>query len=410
MIASEPDTGVALKCAAAAAVATAVLLAWQAFIVFFGFGGAWTALFMTGDSGPAALPPALVSTGYVFKHNTGFDGQYYRYVAHDPLFRHGLNAYMDLAPLRYQRILVPGLAWLLAGGRPQLIDASYIAVIFGFVWLGAWWLARLAAARGLHPAWGAAAFSLMPATLISVNRMTVDVALAAFCAGFVWYAYRDSPRWLYAIAVLAPLVRETGALLTVAACLYALLNRRWLRAMLFATAAAPTWFWYRFVGGHLDTAGPFKTTPHLDVVPFSGFLNPFLGIVQEFGQLPDYPLPPWAKHLAQSLDVVALIGVVVATGFAFWQARRARSQPESLAAALFALLVVGLSYQQFWVDINGYGRTATPLVLMVAMRAASGESLWSLAPCAMLDLRLSVQLGSQTWTALQGLVARLSHF
>ena len=141
MIASEPDTGVALKCAAAAAVATAVLLAWQAFIVFFGFGGAWTALFMTGDSGPAAVPPALVSTGYVFKHNTGFDGQYYRYVAHDPLFRHGLNAYMDLAPLRYQRILVPGLAWLLAGGRPQLIDASYIAVIFGFVWLGAWWLA-----------------------------------------------------------------------------------------------------------------------------------------------------------------------------------------------------------------------------------------------------------------------------
>jgi hypothetical protein len=250
----------------------------------------------------------------------------------------------------------------------------------------------------------------MPATLISVNRMTVDVALAAFCAGFVWYAYRDSPRWLYAIAVLAPLVRETGALLTVAACLYALLNRRWLRAMLLATAAAPTWFWYRFVGGHLDTAGPFKTTPHLDVVPFSGFLNPFLGIVQEFGQLPDYPLPPWAKHLAQSLDVLALIGVVVATGFAFWQARRARSQPESLAAALFALLVVGLSYQQFWVDINGYGRTATPLVLMVAMRAASGESLWSLAPCAMLDLRLSVQLGSQTWTALQGLVARLSHF
>jgi hypothetical protein len=409
MIASATDTGVALKCAAAAAVATAVLLAWQAFIVFFGYGGAWTALFMTGDSASAAVPPALVSTGYVFKNNKGFDGQYYRYVAHDPLFRYGLNAYMDLAPLRYQRILVPGLAWLLAAGRPQLIDVSYIAVIFGFVWLGAWWLARLADARGLHPAWGAVAFSLMPATLISVNRMTVDVALAAFCAGFVWYAYQDSPRCLYMIAVLAPLVRETGVLLTAAACLYALLNRRWLRAMLFATAAAPTWLWYRFVGGHLDTVGPFKATPHLDAIPFSGFLNPFLGIVQEFGQLPNYPVPPAAKHFAQSLDVLALIGVVVATGFAFWQARRARSQPESLAAALFALLVVGLSYQQFWVDINGYGRTATPLVLMVAMRAASGESLWTLAPCAILDLRLSVQLGSQTWTALQGFIARLSH-
>ena len=123
MIASDPDTGVAPECAASAAVATAVLLAWQAFIVFFGYGGAWTALFMTGDSGPAA-PPALISTGYVFKNNKGFDGQYYRYVAHDPLFRHGLDAYMDLAPLRYQRILVPGLAWILAGFREEFRRAG----------------------------------------------------------------------------------------------------------------------------------------------------------------------------------------------------------------------------------------------------------------------------------------------
>jgi hypothetical protein len=410
MIASDTDTGVALKCAVSAAAAVAVLLAWQGFIVFFGYGGDWTALFMTGDSGPAAVPPALVSTTYVFKNNPGYDGQFYRYVAYDPFFRQGLNAFMDQAPLRYERILVPGLAWVLAAGRPRLIDASYIAVIFGFVWLGAWWLARLAAARGLHPAWGAAGFSLLPATLISVSRMTVDVALAALCAGFVWYAYRDSPRWLYAISVLAPLVRETGVLLTAAGCLYALLNRRWLRAMFFAAAAAPTWWWYRVVGSHLDTGGPFRATPHWDAIPFWGYLQPFFGIVQQFGQLQDYPLPPVAKHFAQSLDILALMGVVVATGFAFWQARRARSQPESLAAALFAILVVGLSYEQFWADINGYGRTATPLVLLVAMRAASGESLWTLAPCAMLDLRLSVQLGSQTWAALQGLIARFSHF
>jgi hypothetical protein len=182
MIASDTDTGVALKCAVSAAVAVAVLLAWQGFIVFFGYGGDWTGLFMTGDASPAAVPPALVSTTYVFKNNPGYDGQFYRYVAYDPFFRQGLNAFMDQAPLRYQRILVPGLAWVLAAGRPRLIDASYIAVIFGFVWLGAWWLARLAAARGLHPAWGAAGFSLLPATLISVSRMTVDVALAALCA------------------------------------------------------------------------------------------------------------------------------------------------------------------------------------------------------------------------------------
>jgi hypothetical protein len=76
MIASDTDTGVTLKCAVSAAIAVAVLLAWQAFIVFFGYGGDWTALFMTGDSGPAAVPPALVSTTHIFKNNPGYDGQF----------------------------------------------------------------------------------------------------------------------------------------------------------------------------------------------------------------------------------------------------------------------------------------------------------------------------------------------
>ena len=409
---SDAGAGATLRCAASAATAVAVLLAWQAFIVSFGYGGNWTGLFMTGDAGPGGVPPALVSSTYVFKNSGGFDGQFYRYVAHDPFFQHGLNAFMDSPAVRYHRILVPGLAWLFAGGRAELIDAAFIAVVLGFAFLGTWWLARFATARGRHPAWGAA-FGLLPATLISVNRMTVDVALAALCVGFVWYAYQDSPRWLYVISVLAPLVRDTGAILTGACCLYALMNRRWRRAILFATAVAPAWFWYRFVAAHvsLNPAGPPTAPVKLDeVIPFWGLVHPFLGIVQEFGQLPDYPLPPVAKHFAQSLDVLALAGILIATGFAFWQARRAASQPESLVAALFAVLVVGLSFQPFWIDINGYGRTMAPLVLLVAMRAAAGESLWTLAPWAMLDLRLSVQFGSQILGVVHGLFARTRDF
>jgi hypothetical protein len=112
--------------------------------------------------------------------------------------------------------------------------------------------------------------------------------------------------------------------------------------------------------------------------------------------LPSWPRGWWLALLQDNTDLVPPVlrpfGLVL------------------LLVALFAVLVVGLSYQEFWADINGYGRTATPLVLLVAMRAVSGESLWTMAPCAMLDLRLSVQLGSQTWAALQGLIARLLHF
>jgi hypothetical protein len=408
MTASDSGAGVTIRCAAWAAVAVTVLLAWQALIVYGSYGGDWTALFMTGGSGRHPIPPELLSNTYVFKDSNGFDGQFYRYVAHDPFLRRGLNTFMDAPSGRYHRILVPLLAWLLAGGRTEWIDAAYQVVILGSVFLGTWWLARFAAARGHHPAWGSA-FAVLPATLISANRMTVDVALTALCAGFVWYAHRDSPRWLYAIAVLAPLARETGILLTAAACLYAVLNRRWLRSVVFATASAPFFFWHRFVAGHLEAPGAFAPQVNLDIVPWLGFIQPFRGIVEEFGQLPDYPLPPLAKHFSQSLDVAALSSIVVASAFAFWQARRARSQPESVLAALFAILAVGLSYRDFWVDINGYSRTMTPLVLLVAMRAASGESLWTLAPWAVMDLRLSLQFGSQILTALADLFSRPPH-
>ncbi len=405
MTASDSGAGVALRCAAWAAVAVVILLAWQALIVYGSYGGNWTALFMTGGSGRHPIPPELLSSTYVFKDSSGFDGQFYRYVAHDPFLRRGLSASMDAPSSRYHRILVPLLAWLLAGGRAEWIDAAYLVVILGSVFLGTWWLARFAAACGRHPAWGSA-FALLPATLISANRMTVDVALAALCAGFVWYAHRDSPRWLYAIAALAPLARETGILLTAAACFYAVLNRRWLRSAVFATASAPFFFWHYFVAGHLEAPETFAPQVNLDIIPWWGFLHPFLGIVQEFGQLPDYPLPPLAKHFSQSLDVAALSGIGVASAFAFWQARRARSQPESVLAALFAILAVGLSYQDFWIDINGYGRTMTPLVLLVGLRAAAGESLWTLAPWAAMDLRLSLQFGSQILTAVADLFAR----
>src|SRR5438445_7604793 len=134
-----------LKCAAWAGATAAVLLAWQALIVQGDYGGNWTGLFLTGDAG-GRVPPALASRTYLF-HGSGFDGQFYRLVAHDPFFRNGFAALMDVPADRYRRILVPGLAWLLAGGRMELIDPAFDAVILGFVFLGAWWLARFAAAR-----------------------------------------------------------------------------------------------------------------------------------------------------------------------------------------------------------------------------------------------------------------------
>jgi hypothetical protein len=372
---------------------------WMALDVQFNFKGQWSALFLSGAYSPP--PPALASSTYEFRHSYGYDGQYYRYVAHDPLFRKGIARYIDGPTTRYDRILIPGLAAILSCGQDQFTDAAYIAVVLGFIYLGALWLGRFAVATGGHPAW-ACAFGLLPATLISMQRMTVDVALTALCMGFVWYASRNAHGPLFAIAVLAPLDRDTGLLLVVACCLQALFARRWKWAAIDITAVIPTIIWYRFVSAHSGIAHVASPLAPQEP-PHWLFHHPFFGIVQGFWRIPNYPLAPLVNRVAQTADVLAISGIILATILALWQGRKSWKQPEGIGTLLFVLLVGAVSAPAYWSDINGYARTLAPLLLFVGLRYFRGASPLNWAPLLMVDARLSLEFGNQALSVLRGL-------
>jgi hypothetical protein len=123
---------------------------WQCLTVHFNYGGNFTALFCTGSRFPT--PPELAGERiYVFPNSGGYDGQSYHYVAHDPLCRTGIGRAVPDPQFRFPRILLPGLAHLVALGRPQWIDASYFACNLLFLYLGAWWLAQLLIAHAGQP-------------------------------------------------------------------------------------------------------------------------------------------------------------------------------------------------------------------------------------------------------------------
>ncbi|HEV8146815.1 MAG TPA: hypothetical protein VGP79_10555 [Bryobacteraceae bacterium] len=91
----------------------ALVLTWQALTVRYSYGGNWSGLFCTGSRMP--FPSELAHENiYVFPNSSGYDGQAYHYVAHDPWFQRGLANYIDAPRLRTRRILVPALAWLVA--------------------------------------------------------------------------------------------------------------------------------------------------------------------------------------------------------------------------------------------------------------------------------------------------------
>src|ERR1035441_8687157 len=76
-----------------AAAAALLVLAWQSITVAANYGGNWSALFCTGEL--QSHPPALDSEHTYFFAGFGYDGQFYHYMAHDPLLRTEISASID---------------------------------------------------------------------------------------------------------------------------------------------------------------------------------------------------------------------------------------------------------------------------------------------------------------------------
>ena len=359
---------------------------WQLATVHFNYGGDWTALFNTAPNWPK--PTFLASENvYTFPPGSlGYDGQMYHFMAHDPWIKRGAEAAMDDPALRYRRILVPALAWVTALGRDSAIHAAYVAVILGFVFLGVYWFARAMVLQGRHPAWGLM-FAVMPATLVSMDRMTVDVALAALTAGFVLYSddlHKGASRWkVLLILACAALTRETGLLLTAGYGVFLLSRRRFADLMWTVATTLPAIFWYVYVSRHTP---PEPSGEFANLIPLGGW-------IERVARPEVYPLPRWQALAAVELDYIALAGVALMLGHAAWLAWSRRWNARAVAIYLFAAAIVFLGSRSVWEDAFSYGRVVTPLMVLLAVEDARPRLAF--APVALIDARIGLNFLKQ---------------
>lgn len=360
----------------------------QFLTVQFNYNGDPTALFFTGRQ--TVIPESLDESLYRAPDDTGFDGQFYHLIAHDPFLRKGYSASVDNPRLRWRRILVPLAAFLLAGGRSGWIDSAFFAVTTTFVFLGVYWLARLAQFHGLHAACGLL-FLTLPAVFISLERMTVDVAVTALAIGFVVYL-RD-PGWkLFAVLAAAPLARETGLILVAGCCVHELLRRNWRGLAWPAGSALPFALWMGFVHAH----APPDATAWAASFPFSGLVR------RTLDPFPFEITGLWVGAAAVT-DYVGIVAIWIAIAAAIVLARNKSRDAIALASLGFVLLAAGLGKADIWQQAYGFSRIFSPWFVWLAAAGLERNSKWMLAPWALSVPRFAVQ----AWVHVPGIVSAI---
>lgn len=353
-----------------AASATLIVLVWQSVTVHFNYGDNWSALYYIGNRWP--LPPDLSNEKILIFNNPGYDGVFYHLVAHDPWLTRGFSNFVDNPSLRWRRILTPVLAHAAALGADRRIHACYIGVNLLFIFAGAFWLAAYCAFHGLSPGWGLA-FLAVPSVLVSIDRLTIDTSLAALTVGFILFACKG--KYLRSLAVLAlcPLARETGLALTAGRAWEHLSNREWRKMALAFLSALPFLFWCGYV---------FWNTTR-DGTHWLSF--PFAGIVHRTFHPFQYAITGRWVALAACLDYLALIGMWIALAFAVRLALKRRFGLLESCIYSFAFAVLWLGKADIWDGAYEFGRTMSPLLILLGLLAVRQRNFWLLLPmvCAL---------------------------
>ena len=374
----------ARRCWLPALAAMALGLGWQLLTVHFNYGGNLTALFCTGSERP--IPPALAPEHiYIFPDSPGYDGQAYHYMAHDPLDRNGVGRFVDAPTTRYRRILLPAMAYLLAFGQQTWIDRAYVACNLVFLFLGAWWLARILDRRRVNT-WFATFYLLVPATLIALDRLTVDMALTSLVLGFAFYSSTTERLKLWMLLGLAPLCRDTGVILTIAWLVPLLAHRKFREAAWWTTALIPAAAWNLFVSLHMPSGTGLSLAR---ILPFGGW-------IELWRHPPVYHLSAALTLAVRGLDWLQLLGFLLAFVVGLRRWREARTN--SLAAVCVLWAVMGILLPPFWQDDIYVSRLFSPLLILEFL---DGQR----APMAMVVPRVGAQLGPQVLGVLRGLIA-----
>jgi hypothetical protein len=300
--------------------------------------------------------------GGVPKGHPGYDGQFSYWLALDPR-PSAATAHFDVAAYRYQRLLYPLLARLLALGQPVLIPWMLVLVNFFAQVAGTRLVEAWLVAYGVNR-WFAVSYGLWAGLLAAVRLdLAEPVCFALVAASFV--AQLRGRYWLGAALLgLAVFAKETALVFLAAQLLWAVVARRRRLALALALAAVPfalfqllLWRWFGAIG--LASGGA-------DATSFEWL--PFMGLMRVAGvSIPAFVL---LSFVLVPLIVAPAVWALAAALRRFWNREW---EPVIVALIANALLMVVTPFSTFREPL-GIIRLATGLVLATILYAGRVRS------------------------------------
>lgn len=309
-------------------------------------------------------PLALARLGTIYSDGVsdgtqGYDGQFVYYIARD-LSPETVAPHLDEPAYRYQRILLPLLAWGFSWGGGSLLPWVLPGLtIFSHV-LGTWAVAELLRRMGISQVY-ALVYGLWVGLLLGI-RLDLPEPLAYGLVAWALLSTSQGHRkrtWLfYALALFA---KEVTAVFLVAHLFSEAWNRRWRNAFLMSlTTLLPfaifqAWLWWVFGEPGIGSGGAMAT-------PFE--FIPFMGL---------WRIGAYSLGLMAATLVVFGPAVILPSLWGLWAGGRAwlagKTDPLTAGLVLNCLLIPTIPFSTFR-EPGGLLRFVCGLVLVVVLFAA----------------------------------------
>ncbi len=277
-------------------------------------------------------------------HGTvGYDGQFYLFIATDPL---GARRYLDNAAYRYSRPVYPLAARALGVGGEKVLPWTLLLLGIAGVALATFALASVAGQHDISP-WYGALIGAYPGLFLAVSHdLAEPLAYGLLALGLL--AWKTGRQYLVAASLLfgvAGATRETTLLFPICIAFWLAVRARRVRdgAIVLAIAIAPYLAVKVAIAVWLGSWGAARAT-QLEVVPF-------LGLVKQW---------PWSDFTVQ--QILAVVAPALLAPLVVWATTRRITLELVMLIANVVILVVLLP-EPSYVGYLASGRIATGVVV-----------------------------------------------